>query len=563
MLVPRWLGLLVFTVILAAQPADATRAANFCPGDCDGDGAVTVDEILRGVALALGAPDSDPCPSFDRDADGEVTVDEILQAVNAALLGCPPLPSMTPTPEPSPTAAPPASPTASSAPDPTQSPSPSPTDAVTPSATPSTSATPIPTSTQSPSPAATLEPSTTPVSPSQTSTPIATASSTRAATSTPVGTQVASPTVTATASASPASTPTPSSTPSASSTASSTATPSATSSATRTATPTQTAPNPALVAQRVVAALSLSTDIFLAIPELLTTLARVPEFTAAGIPFELPCPAGGTFAASCTQEPNGMPPVPGPAQHRMTFQDCAANSGGRTLTLVGGIELLGTPDATCSLPGSSFAIGVGRLAFTTNDDVTESSVVLEDLAGTLDIGATAGLCGPADMAAQISGSITAGTVVQEQLLAIAQATFANTRFAIAQDEFDPQCLPHRSEIVVVGPISFDGFGDSAAIAFEDYRLDLRREAGSSTLSIAGALSSPCLGGHSSVSTVAPLGLADGLDCPAGGTLDLALPFADVRVSFVEGALRIDTNLDGQADATFPTCRETSALSCQP
>lgn len=56
------------------------------PGDCDGDGYVSVDEVVKGVLLALGDPQAPSCPSFDRDGDGQVTVDEIMLAV-AEVLG--------------------------------------------------------------------------------------------------------------------------------------------------------------------------------------------------------------------------------------------------------------------------------------------------------------------------------------------------------------------------------------------------------------------------------------------------------------------------------------------
>lgn len=59
-----------------------------CTGDCSADGTVTVDEIVQGVNIALGAAPASACPPFDRSQDGEVTVDEILQAVAAALSGC-------------------------------------------------------------------------------------------------------------------------------------------------------------------------------------------------------------------------------------------------------------------------------------------------------------------------------------------------------------------------------------------------------------------------------------------------------------------------------------------
>jgi hypothetical protein len=66
----------------------ATTFAAACAGDCNGDGAVTVDELIKGVNIALGSASRDQCPSFDTNGDGEVTVDELVHAVNNALSGC-------------------------------------------------------------------------------------------------------------------------------------------------------------------------------------------------------------------------------------------------------------------------------------------------------------------------------------------------------------------------------------------------------------------------------------------------------------------------------------------
>jgi ELWxxDGT repeat protein len=61
-----------------------------CPGDCNGDGEVTVDELVRGMTIVLGPPPNlDICPAADSNGDGEVTVDDIIRGVNAALNGCP------------------------------------------------------------------------------------------------------------------------------------------------------------------------------------------------------------------------------------------------------------------------------------------------------------------------------------------------------------------------------------------------------------------------------------------------------------------------------------------
>lgn len=67
-----------------------TRVAAACAGDCSGNGEVTVDEIVRGVGIALGNIAVAECVAFDANEDGVVTVDELLRAVQSALNGCSP-----------------------------------------------------------------------------------------------------------------------------------------------------------------------------------------------------------------------------------------------------------------------------------------------------------------------------------------------------------------------------------------------------------------------------------------------------------------------------------------
>jgi hypothetical protein len=60
-----------------------------CPGDCNGDRMVVVNELILGVNIALGNTGVASCPVFDRDGNGQVAVSELIAAVNAALTGCP------------------------------------------------------------------------------------------------------------------------------------------------------------------------------------------------------------------------------------------------------------------------------------------------------------------------------------------------------------------------------------------------------------------------------------------------------------------------------------------
>ena len=68
--------------------ATPTPAPPECAGDCSGDFVVTVDEIVRAVAIALGAQDVGRCRAADPSGDGDVTVEEIVSAIAAALGGC-------------------------------------------------------------------------------------------------------------------------------------------------------------------------------------------------------------------------------------------------------------------------------------------------------------------------------------------------------------------------------------------------------------------------------------------------------------------------------------------
>jgi hypothetical protein len=49
---------------------------------------VTVDELIKGVNIALDTTSGDLCPSFDTSGDGAVTINELIAAVKHALSGC-------------------------------------------------------------------------------------------------------------------------------------------------------------------------------------------------------------------------------------------------------------------------------------------------------------------------------------------------------------------------------------------------------------------------------------------------------------------------------------------
>jgi hypothetical protein len=120
-----------------------------CPGNCDASAEVTVDELVKGIGIALGELRLADCAALDSDPDGRISVHEVVRAVLAARYGCG-VPSPTPTATPSvtatgsPTDTPTATPTSTATPTrtgtstPTRTPTPAstPTRIVTPTATP-------------------------------------------------------------------------------------------------------------------------------------------------------------------------------------------------------------------------------------------------------------------------------------------------------------------------------------------------------------------------------------------------------------------------------------------
>jgi hypothetical protein len=67
-----------------------------CPGDCNGDGTVLIDEIITAVDLALhgtAEQQAEPTrwPALESRGDCRIIVDEIVRAVRGSLEACPPL----------------------------------------------------------------------------------------------------------------------------------------------------------------------------------------------------------------------------------------------------------------------------------------------------------------------------------------------------------------------------------------------------------------------------------------------------------------------------------------
>ena len=73
----------------AVSPTPSPTPPPPCTGDCDASGAVTVNELITMVNIALGLTPLTACPIGDADGSGDITVNEIITAVTFALSSCP------------------------------------------------------------------------------------------------------------------------------------------------------------------------------------------------------------------------------------------------------------------------------------------------------------------------------------------------------------------------------------------------------------------------------------------------------------------------------------------
>jgi hypothetical protein len=60
-----------------------------CPGNCNDDGAVSVDELITVVRIALDLAPVTDCTAADGDGDGRISIGDIVRAVGSALGECP------------------------------------------------------------------------------------------------------------------------------------------------------------------------------------------------------------------------------------------------------------------------------------------------------------------------------------------------------------------------------------------------------------------------------------------------------------------------------------------
>ncbi|MEO8604737.1 MAG: hypothetical protein ABI629_19365, partial [bacterium] len=73
-----------------SAPATPTLGTVDCFGDCNGDAAVSIAELISAVSIVLGSAPYDSCANADADRDGTLRINDLIASVSNALQGCSP-----------------------------------------------------------------------------------------------------------------------------------------------------------------------------------------------------------------------------------------------------------------------------------------------------------------------------------------------------------------------------------------------------------------------------------------------------------------------------------------
>jgi hypothetical protein len=500
---------IAYVVVLAiaagvfAAPADAQ-----CVGDCGGDGTVSIADLILGVNIVLGNQPAGACPAF-QNAQGNVDIAQLIKGVNNALSGCAPGPTATSTNLSPPTA----------------------TDTVSPAATatgttvPNT-ATPVDTQTG------------TPVAPTNTASPNATATATAADTATPV------PTATATMVATP--------------------------------TATEFPVGDAVAGHAAIAATGLSgvqaivSAVVAQVANPGPSLTEVTEINAVSPQSVDQCPISGTTAQSCT--PMGSDAAK-TVHVVLAADDCvAAGPAGGSAEFNGTITVDSTPNLLngCNpirFFGGTYATDGLDVVFR-NDASAKLLEATANVNGTLAIGIAANSCFVGSVTLHLTGSLVSllsdGTGVS--------VDFANTQMVMDQITFNDDCVPTFYRLTFDGPATIELLGPATAVTnggvvqqsfnvtFMTFRITQDARTNPVSVQLSGSMTSDCFGpAPVGLQTLVPVAVAAGELCPSAGTLDVTASDGTAMVTYGQGGSVVV--MQSGAQQSFDSCLAPALLTC--
>ena len=486
-----------------AQGPIQIAAAGGCPGDCNGDGAVTVNELIRGVNIALGAAPLEACRELDADGNGEVTINELITAVNAVLTSCPEVPTATPTV------------TTTSVPTPTVPPSASAT--ASPSQTVAPSESPIPTAI-----------------PSDTPTPANTVTASPTETSTPTETAEAVPTATVTETPDPAG--------------------------------EAIARSVALLQRTTTAFLTLPNLLSAILGHNFGSGTAGLTFEIGPVDFECGAGGGGSVTCSQDLiERDPLPPILDAPHYRFVLDQCAATPGeGRTLTLDGTVMLRGEVGDVCgTIPGSG-TVTLADVTAVVAGSGGRSTARFAAVEARVDLGCSAVECECSYDTARmtVAGAITVNLAAADgEPVSATGVEFGTSEIQLTVHHFADACVPDMYSMRVEGGVQLGSDGGQFEGTFSGFVLRADASSGTDLLEVSGEVRSDCVAKPIDFSTTEMVQLPPGAACPVGGTLAVFDGDTGAIHYRPDGTVDIDAGYDGEIDTHLPHCLQPPFPGC--
>lgn len=502
---------LLAAALLAPLPAPAQ-----CVGDCDGNNRVTIDDLIKGVNIALSALPVKECPAFANNM-GEVNISQLILGVNNALNGCPP---------PVPTA----------------------TATATVEATATATEEPTATATEESTATATGTPPGTPTT-TETSTPPATETST--ATMAPTETTTATPTITNA--------------------------PEPTATATEVFIPPgeSVAGRAAIVSTGLGGIQSIVGGIVAIVTNKGPSALVYGLDEAIGGPADTrSCPISGTTSKTCTEMGSGathaihlvlgadMCRAPGPAGGSAEFD------GVNAIT----IDSVPGSFSNCSTPLFLDAmLNIDMLSVGLRNAMMQNLLTVEIpvMDGTVHVNPAFTSCPVSSLDLTLTGSLQStlgdGTGVQ--------VSFQGTQVTFDQITFNSNCVPVKYRLTFNGnadftPMTAAGLpaglasGDRFVVIFSNFRLTQDATMNPVAVTMSGSMSSDCFGGSVGLLSTVPVAVAAGQICPSAGIVDVTSARGNAQVLYLpDGSVQVTPQ--GGMPMNYMSCLDPELLMCLP
>lgn len=530
----------------------ATRTPRVCTGDCGVPGEVHVDDLLLGIRILLGEATPNECVKMDKNGDGQVTIDEVVGAVASAAYGC------VSGAQPTATLAATTTPT---------TPAPTATRTSTSGTTPANTATgtsipPTPTFTRTASPV--------PTTPVVVCTPPQCSSGEVLHCPLPLcpsgcGVQCATPTAGA-----------PTDTPEIE-------TPTDTPEEVPTDTPTPVPGTPG-ISDRAAGMIVSSTTTFLSLADLISLPIKAASAMSAlglqtgdlgsggaGLPIPpISCPDGGNVSGSCS-------PMfgPGKATYALTANNCTMNTAsGQTLTLNGSVEVVDQDESHTCL---SFAAPTDVTFKTTpnftvrrvGSGTTTNAVITINPVSTIQLSGTDPSCDYSTVDLTLNGSIASTTDNGQGQSNSVTTTLSNTQFNFFVNQFSTKCVPEIYTLLVNGAATLTTPSKPPfAATYSNYEMLVSEKVGGVSVEVSGQVALACFGKTVTLATAAGgvIDIMSGQPCPNAG-LVIVTPDGegDSLVGFTgSGGVQIDRAYDGSTptwDENYTRCTDSQLYGC--